>query len=273
MFKAFLYLFTFICIQFAVQFTVVAFYALVSCLSAEELSAWCEELSAWWNVGTMVGSSLITIIVFVAAHWFVPSRSYIRSRPWDVLLWSAIAAIGAIVPSMALQELMPEWTGWVRDLVESTEEQLADLMQVGPAGYMVIAMLPPLVEEMVFRGAILRVLLLCQPGRKWLMIALSAFIFALVHINPAQMPHAFLIGLLIGWMYMRTGSIIPGVVYHWTNNTIAYVMFHLAHNPNSVGDLFGPGLRPVLLAVAFSLCILLPALFQLHLRMKPAQKA
>lgn len=264
MYKAFLYLFTFVCIQFAVQFTVITVYALFTGQPA-------DELSAWWNISIMAGYSVVTIVVFMAARWFKPTRSYIRSRPWAVLLWSAIAAMGAIVPSMALQELMPEWTGWARDLVESTEEQLKAIMQVGPAGYMVIALLPPIVEEMVFRGAILRALLQWKPGRKWLMIVLSALIFALVHINPAQMPHAFLIGILLGWMYMRTGSIVPGVVYHWTNNTIAYAMYHLGHNPQSVGDLVGHELRPVLMAVFFSLCILLPALFQLNQRMKPTR--
>ncbi len=100
------------------------------------------------------------------------------------------------------------------------------------------------------------------------MIALSALIFAIVHLNPAQMPHAFLIGLLLGWLYMRTGSIVPGVAYHWANNTAAYVLFHVYHNPQSLQDIVGQGMRPALMALLFSLCILLPALFQLHQRMR-----
>ena len=100
------------------------------------------------------------------------------------------------------------------------------------------------------------------------MIALSALIFAIVHLNPAQMPHAFLIGLLLGWLYMRTGSIVPGVAYHWANNTVAYVMFHVYHNPQSLTDIIGPGTRPLLLALLFSLCIFLPAIVQLNQRMK-----
>jgi membrane protease YdiL (CAAX protease family) len=82
------------------------------------------------------------------------------------------------------------------------------------------------------------------------------------------MPHAFLIGLLLGWMYTRTGSIVPGVAYHWANNTAAYVMFHLYHNPESLQDIVGPGMRPAMLALLFSLCIFIPSIFQLNLRMK-----
>ena len=69
-------------------------------------------------------------------------------------------------------------------------------------------------------------------------------------------------------MFMRTGSIVPGVVYHWVNNTTAYVMFHVYHNPQTLQDIIGPGNSRLALALLCSLCILLPALFQLSLRMK-----
>ena len=87
-------------------------------------------------------------------------------------------------------------------------------------------------------------------------------------MNPAQMPHAFLVGLLLGWMYYRTASIVPGVVYHWVNNTVAYVMYNLYPDPDmTLVDLFG-NQRAVLMALVFSLCIFLPALFQLNMRLK-----
>jgi membrane protease YdiL (CAAX protease family) len=127
--------------------------------------------------------------------------------------------------------------------------------------------LAPLAEELVFRGAVLRALLRWN-SRHWVGISISALLFALIHMNPAQMPHAFLIGLLLGWMYYRTDSIVPGVVYHWVNNTVAYVLFNLYPDPDlTLMDLFGSQQR-VLMALGFSLCIFLPALFQLNLRLK-----
>jgi membrane protease YdiL (CAAX protease family) len=91
-----------------------------------------------------------------------------------------------------------------------------------------------------------------------------------MHFNPAQMPHAFLIGLLLGWMYWRTGSILPGVAYHWANNTVAYVLYHFYPDPNlKIIDIFGSQ-RTVSAAILFSLFILLPALYQLALRLRRA---
>jgi hypothetical protein len=99
-------------------------------------------------------------------------------------------------------------------------------------------------------------------------IAISALLFSAAHMNPAQLPHTFLVGLLLGWLYYRTNSIIPGVVYHWVNNTIAYVLYNLYPNPDmTLTDLFGSQQR-VLMAVGFSLCILIPSLIQLNMRMR-----
>jgi membrane protease YdiL (CAAX protease family) len=92
-------------------------------------------------------------------------------------------------------------------------------------------------------------------------------------MNPAQMPHAFIIGLLLGWMYWRTGSILPGVAYHWSNNSAAFVMYALYPNPDiKLVDIFKGSEMHVVLAVFFSLLILLPAIYQLHLNMKRADE-
>ena len=265
--RALLYAAAFLAIQFLAQLLVTMAYILISRQPV-------ESMPPIWNIAILVLFSVATIALFLKMGWATASRTYMRSRPWDVLLWSVVASLGAIVPSLFVQGILPEWTGWLKEIADETNEQLEGLMSV-PGGYMVIALLPPMVEELVFRGAVLRSLIKTrpqppqtQPGTPWLAIFLSSVLFALVHLNPAQMPHAFLIGLLLGWMYVRTGSIIPGVAYHWANNTMAYVMFHVYHNPQSLTDIIGPGTRPLLLALLFSLCIFLPALYQLNQRMK-----
>ena len=260
--KALLYLFAFLAIMFMAQFLVVAAYVMIT-------GQPMEEMPPLWNIGLLVFYSLTTIVVFLRMKWFQVSRTYLRSRPWAVLAWSVVAALGAIVPSLLLQGLLPEWQGWAKDMAEATEKQFADIMSV-PGGYIVVALLPPVVEEMVFRGCVLKSLLRWQPERKWMMIALSALAFSLIHMNPAQLLHTFLIGMLLGWMYMRTGSIVPGVAYHWANNTTAYVMFHVFHNPQTLTDIVGTGNKQLFLAAFFSTCILVPALYQLNIWMKSA---
>ena len=113
-------------------------------------------------------------------------------------------------------------------------------------------------------------------GRKgrWAAIALTALIFALIHGNIAQGVHAFIIGLALGWLYARTRSVLPGIVLHWVNNTIAYLMFNLMPNlaDGKLIDYFHGSERSMYLGLLFSLCILVPALFQLAARMKRADE-
>ena len=210
----------------------------------------------------MTASSIIVLVLFLFFRWAEVSRSYIRSRPWATLFWCALAAMGAIIPSSCLQELMPE-------LPNIVEEEF-DMILRDRWGYFAIGLLAPVCEELVFRGAVLRALLRWTP-RHWLAIAISALLFALIHANPIQMPHAFLVGLLLGWLYYRTDSIVPGIVYHWVNNSIAYVVYNFYPDPQmKLIDLFGSQ-RTVAAAVLFSLLILLPALYQLNLRLHKAK--
>lgn len=221
-----------------------------------------DQLDATFLIVSSSAASVAVVAVFIWLRWAEVSPSYLRSRPWATLAWCCVAALGAVIPSAALQEQLPE-------LPNIVEPELGMLLG-NRWGYFVVGLLVPLAEELVFRGAILRALLRSTEGRPWGAIALSALFFALAHMNPAQMPHAFLIGLLLGWFYWRTNSIIPGVAYHWVNNTVAYVLYNLYPNPAlRLIDVFG-NTRGVAAAVAFSLLILLPALYQLYLRMCPA---
>ena len=87
-------------------------------------------------------------------------------------------------------------------------------------GILSITIMAPLVEELLFRGAIQGHLL--RRGIKPLSaILISSAIFGLIHMNPIQIPFAFAIGLIFGWLYYRTGSLVPGIIGHFINNSIA----------------------------------------------------
>lgn len=209
--------------------------------------------------------NLVAVALFLGLRWAEVSRNWIRTRPWATLSWCVLASAGLLLPAIWLQELMPA-------LPNLAENELKGLI-ASQWGYVVIGIMAPLVEELVFRGAILRALLQWRSHTPWLGIAVSAALFAATHMNPAQLPHAFCIGLLLGWMYYRTDSIVPGVVYHWVNNSIVFAAGHIM---SGIGwdmdtlkliDLFGSNAR-VLMAVGCSLMILLPSLYQLNLRLK-----
>ena len=214
------------------------------------------------TIMSMSLSGVIILCLFVKLRWAEVSPAYLRSRQWGVLVWSALASLGMLVPSLWIQEMLPP-------LPDLLQEIMTDVMKE-PLGYMAVGVFAPIVEELVFRGAILAALLTAFP-RRWHGIVVSALLFALIHFNPAQMPHAFVGGVLLGWMYVRTGSIVPGVVFHWTNNTIAYILCNILPDPNiTLTEFYHGNTQSVLLSVLFSLCIFIPSLLQLNRMMKKA---
>ena len=253
--KAILDIITFLGIQALVSLTVPLVWGMVT---------GSPDVTTAMMITTTVIFSLLTIIVFLWAGWTKVSPTWLRTRPWMVLIWSVIAALGLVVPSAWLQEHMPELPNFV--------EQEFDMILKDRWGYLTIGLLAPLAEEIVFRGAALRSLLASRLS-PLAAIVISALLFAVAHLNPAQMPHAFLVGLLLGWMYWRTGSILPGMAYHWANNSAAYVLYAFYPNPDiKLIDVFKGSELHVYMALGFSLLILLPALYQLHLWMRHADE-
>lgn len=272
----------YLCVFIAVQIFVI--YAVqTGWLMAEGMNGGrAMELTLSGKVVTSVGMlitasaiySVVLLVIFLKARWSEISPNYLRTHPWAVLFWCAVAALGTIVPSLWLQEHLPALPDTMRDEFSAVLSS--------PWGYLTVCIFAPVVEELIFRGAVLRTLMERkrqsaeeEPGTsksRWMAIFISALLFALIHINPAQMPHAFLLGLLLGWMYARTGSILPGIMVHWVNNSVAYVGFHLL--PQSMDaqltDYFGTPTRAALAVVLSLVCILLPSLWQLNQRMKSA---
>lgn len=231
----------------------------------EALAALANGKQAGKMIAVSVLGNAMMICLFTKLKWAPISRSWLRSKPWGVLFWSACLALGTILPSEwiveQIQYTMPE-----------SAAQLLESIMGEPWGYLAVGILAPIAEELVFRGAILRTLLnLTSQRRHWAAIAISAVIFGTAHGNLPQFVHATLIGLLLGWMYYRTKSILPGVLFHWVNNTVAYVMFNIMPQmaDGKLIDLFHGSKNMMVLGLFFSFCILIPSLLQLYQRMKP----
>lgn len=82
-----------------------------------------------------------------------------------------------------------------------------------------LVIVAPITEEPLFRGIILRGLL--SRYRPAVAVALSAFLFALIHANPWQLISAFCLGLVFGWFYWRTGSLLLCVLAHALSNGLS----------------------------------------------------
>jgi len=78
------------------------------------------------------------------------------------------------------------------------------------------ALAPAVCEELAFRGFILSGLQ--HSGRRWLPIVISALLFGVIHMIPKQQFNAALLGIVLGLLAARSGSLLPGLLFHFCFN-------------------------------------------------------
>jgi sodium transport system permease protein len=156
-----------------------------------------------------------------------PARGLgLRLPPWWA--WPAAALLAALVVpplgelTLAILRQFPA----LRTLLELNHpltRELHSLTESGggasPGGYFfVLALLPALCEELAFRGFILQGLL--RGFRPRSAILLSAFLFALYQMNVFQFVPHFVFGVILGLLVVRSGSVLPAMVFHLVYNVL-----------------------------------------------------
>ncbi len=101
--------------------------------------------------------------------------------------------------------------------------------------FLSVAILPAVFEEFAFRGVLLSSL------RKYgdvFALIISSVIFGLLHMSVTAIPFAIASGLVMGYVYMRTGNLWINIGIHFLNNAIAVIMDILVANlPQGAGDI------------------------------------
>ena len=168
-----------------------------------------------WTI--VLGYMLIAILFFGKRYVELSFGQIERRMVWPVIGMSVlIAASQAFVLHSALSMFGTDFLYQGEDL--ERRQQLFS----GIAGALYCCVMGPIIEEIGFRGLILGGLLKtrCRP---WIAILISAIIFASFHGFGVPFVTAMLFGILVGWLYWRTGSIIPGIIIHIANNSLTAI--------------------------------------------------
>ncbi|MGA2259361.1 MAG: CPBP family glutamic-type intramembrane protease, partial [Thermoguttaceae bacterium] len=143
----------------------------------------------------------------------------LRLPRWKMIPAAAVLAvamhpfiIGLNALIMHLYPLAPEMKRLVDDL--QTKFASADLGLL----ILCVAIVPAVCEELAFRGFILSG---CRSlGNNWRAIIISAIFFGVTHGFLQQSINACLLGIVLGYLAVRSGSILPGVVFHFLHNSM-----------------------------------------------------
>lgn len=143
------------------------------------------------------------------------SNNFGRFSGLQIAVIVSIATLATAFMTDAVSSLMPPMPQWL----EETMKQLLD----APLWITLISVsvFAPLFEEWLCRGVVLRGLL--AKNSPMTAITVSAAFFAIIHLNPWQAIPAFILGLLFGYVYYRTGSLKLTMLMHCANNTMAAI--------------------------------------------------
>ena len=160
-------------------------------------------------LGAFFAIGLLAVVVAVAplGRAALPALG-LRPAPWKYLVFGPLATLAL---SVAVSQLGIEPQG-MKQVIELVPKQIAPSL-------LLLAVLAPIVEELVFRGLIYG----WVAGRWSTMAALivSSLAFAAAHFEPAHIVLVLPLGLLFGWMRRRTDSLLPSLVAHVLNNGFA----------------------------------------------------
>ena len=170
--------------------------------------------------------------------------------------FATIAMAFVAEPVTALLPAAPEWF-----------EQIMESMTGGNIilSFICVSIFAPLFEEWLCRGMVLRGLL-TKMSPAWA-IAVSALFFSVLHMNPWQALPAFLLGLLFGYVYYKTGSLKLTMLMHFTNNTMALIFSKIPSfaEADTLADVMTPWAYACLIIV----CVLYLAAMVITLRAIP----
>lgn len=120
----------------------------------------------------------------------------------------------------------------------SAMKPFTDQITAAPWGTMVflMAVVPAICEELAFRGFIFGGLV--RNHGRLRAIVVSAVMFGISHGILQQSISATVMGLLLGWISLRTGSVLPGMLIHVTNNAMSVSLGRIAESSWGGAELF-----------------------------------
>lgn len=114
-----------------------------------------------------------------------------------------------------------------------------------------ISIIPALSEEFAFRGIILSRLRKYGDG---FAVFISALLFGLLHGNIVQIPFAFIVGLGLAFVTIKTSSIVPAIITHFLNN-LSSVIISIIEENKLMSEEIADGFYYLFLIIVFILAV------------------
>jgi membrane protease YdiL (CAAX protease family) len=179
-----------------------------------------DDLTTFGNVGVQIATGLGFLLTPMAiAAWrgadglgqILGRLGVLPFRLGFALKWMG-AAVGAYLVFGMLYSLL---------IVQPEQEDIAEGFGALPVQVALIVFLAAIAEEVCFRGMLFGGLRERLP--RWTAALVAGGVFGLLHIftGPTAVPPLIVFGAILCLLYEKTGSIVPGILLHMLNNSVA----------------------------------------------------
>lgn len=224
---SFLFLSSFLtqlCNQLLARLAPLALYAIIS-----------EPIRQFSMIFGSIGALTIPFMLY-AVHTQIPFHSALPLRrvPAKLIVVAVMLSLSASVIGMYASEAFSHLFSAFRiyfyePILILPEDTISIVFYV-----LNLTVVPAIFEEIAFRGVIMQSLR--RFGDSFALLT-TAFLFALVHISPLSMPNAFIMGLLIGYFVLFTGSLHTGMIIHLVHNVFTLLISQLGNLDHNVANI------------------------------------
>lgn len=200
----------------------------------------------------LLSNGILQLVSFMLAAWLFaklytdsPARALglrRQGRQWILGLVGAVTIVLLIPITDWLTVWNESWTfGPIEDAMRQTAQDvkaaMTDMLSLTSPGdfalqILVVALVPAACEEILFRAA-LQPTLQALVRNNHLGILLTAVVFSLAHGDLyGFLPRLFL-GVLLGYLFSATGSLVVSACAHFVNNLVVVIFFHF-HNTGAI---------------------------------------
>ncbi len=195
---------------FYIAFTIP--FGLIQLIAPKSLDAWVMLLAY----------AVPLLLTIWATRRTYDKKGKLNYKPayFDLIPLVIVVSYAFLIVGESTVFLLPEPTGFWKVIYDELNKSMEKIFSNYIAGFLMVAVAAPILEETLFRGIILRALL--KKYKPYKAILWSAIAFGIFHLNPWQFLYATVLGLFLGYMYWKTKSLFYPILIHFMLNSTAF---------------------------------------------------
>lgn len=206
----------------AAQLGATAIYFLIALFAQLMEPETANVVLFYANFSTQLVLAGAVVVFLVKFRVTLPEVGLRKAKPIPCII-GVLFACGAVFVSSFVEMFFSAFLGLIG---YQTSSVITDIPMDGGLVFLalfLIAVMPAIFEELIFRGIILESTKKLGTLQACL---INGFLFSLFHCNPSQTGYTFVLGAVFAFVAIRTGSVIPSMIVHFLNNGYSVILMY-----------------------------------------------